>query len=224
MLWGLVLLIALLCLSLGAIDKLGQFGDAFGIANALFTGLALLGAVYAILLQSEGLTYQREELRLTREEMALQREELRLAREEAALQSKVFKEQLEVQRQELLAASEPVFSVSSVERDTFTRTLYLDIGGAPVSDIHPQIEPPCPGYSVHIHYGSRMDKQFFCFRKDPSIPGCDPGSAYKDLTVTVSYVDRSGSRRSKNYLLVSDGSRLTSVIKFIESSSPNQAL
>jgi hypothetical protein len=46
----------------------GQFGDMFGAVNALFSGLALLGAIYAIMQQSEELALQREELALTRKE------------------------------------------------------------------------------------------------------------------------------------------------------------
>lgn len=47
----------------------GMFGDMFGAVNALFSGLALAGIIYTILLQREELSLQREELRLTREEM-----------------------------------------------------------------------------------------------------------------------------------------------------------
>ena len=45
----------------------GQFGDMFGLANALFSGLAFSGLIYTILLQRNELTLQREELRLTRQ-------------------------------------------------------------------------------------------------------------------------------------------------------------
>jgi len=41
----------------------------FGAANALFSGLALAGVVYAILLQREELMLQRKELELTRQEL-----------------------------------------------------------------------------------------------------------------------------------------------------------
>jgi hypothetical protein len=50
-------------------DTPGQFGDMFGVINALFTGLALAGAIYTILLQRHELELQREELRLTREQL-----------------------------------------------------------------------------------------------------------------------------------------------------------
>jgi hypothetical protein len=50
-------------------DKRGQFGDMFGVVNALFSGLAFAGVIYAVLLQREDLKLQREELTLTRKEL-----------------------------------------------------------------------------------------------------------------------------------------------------------
>lgn len=46
-----------------------QFGDMFGGASALFSGLAFVGIIYTILLQREDLNLQRKELELTREEL-----------------------------------------------------------------------------------------------------------------------------------------------------------
>ena len=54
----------------------GQFGDLFGSVNALFSGLAFAGLIYAILLQRQELSLQRAELKLQREEMAASRAEL----------------------------------------------------------------------------------------------------------------------------------------------------
>jgi len=47
----------------------GQFGDTFGGANSLFSGLAFLGIIYTIFLQRKELSLQREELELTRKEL-----------------------------------------------------------------------------------------------------------------------------------------------------------
>ena len=47
----------------------GQFGDVFGAANALFSGLAFAGLIYTVFLQREELALQRKELQLTREEL-----------------------------------------------------------------------------------------------------------------------------------------------------------
>jgi hypothetical protein len=47
----------------------GSFGDMFGAINALFSGLAFAGLIYAVLLQREELSLQRMELRETRAEL-----------------------------------------------------------------------------------------------------------------------------------------------------------
>jgi hypothetical protein len=46
-----------------------NFGDSFGFVNSLFSGLALVGVIIAILLQGHELRLQREELEATREEL-----------------------------------------------------------------------------------------------------------------------------------------------------------
>ncbi len=51
------------------IEHSGLFGDMFGGINALFSGLAFLGVIYAIILQKEELRLQRKELKMTREEL-----------------------------------------------------------------------------------------------------------------------------------------------------------
>jgi ABC-type molybdate transport system permease subunit len=60
----------------GSWEERGQFGDLFGSVNALFSGLAFAGLIYAILLQRQELTLQRAELKLQREEMTASRAEL----------------------------------------------------------------------------------------------------------------------------------------------------
>jgi hypothetical protein len=54
----------------------GEVGDMFGAVNALFSGLALAGVVWALLQTQNSLTLQLEELRETRREMSLQVEHL----------------------------------------------------------------------------------------------------------------------------------------------------
>ena len=48
----------------------GIIGDSFGLLNALYSGLAFAGLIYAILLQRQDLALQREELSLTRVELS----------------------------------------------------------------------------------------------------------------------------------------------------------
>ena len=54
----------------------GQFGDAFGALNTLFSGLAFAGVIYAIILQKKELALQREELEKTRKEIKGQKQTL----------------------------------------------------------------------------------------------------------------------------------------------------
>ncbi|WP_439605624.1 hypothetical protein [Hydrogenophaga sp.] len=61
---------AIVYLALPDWEKRGQFGDVFGAVNALFSGLAFAGLIFAILLQREDLELQRQELALNRQELA----------------------------------------------------------------------------------------------------------------------------------------------------------
>lgn len=54
----------------------GAFGDMFGAVNSLFSGLAFVGVVYAILQQQASLSIQKEELEATREAVTNQNEAL----------------------------------------------------------------------------------------------------------------------------------------------------
>lgn len=62
------------------VSNRGLFGDMFGSANALFSGLALAGIIYTILLQKKELSLQRKELNLTRKEFKTQNETLKKQR------------------------------------------------------------------------------------------------------------------------------------------------
>ncbi|WP_050937395.1 hypothetical protein [Vibrio harveyi] len=69
----------------------GTFGDMFGAANALFSGFAFIGVIYAILMQRTELSLQREELSLTREELkksanAQEKSEKALAKQAEAME------------------------------------------------------------------------------------------------------------------------------------------
>ncbi len=51
------------------IKNRGSFGDMFGAVNALFSGLAFAGIIFAIILQRKELSLQRKELELSRNVM-----------------------------------------------------------------------------------------------------------------------------------------------------------
>ncbi|GMV70173.1 MAG: hypothetical protein DYG93_07685 [Leptolyngbya sp. PLA2] len=64
-LWAVVFLLSLsayYCGDASSSPKWGQFGDAFGSVNALFSGLALLGVVAALLLQHKDIEVQSKSL------------------------------------------------------------------------------------------------------------------------------------------------------------------
>jgi hypothetical protein len=58
-------------------STLGQIGDNFGAANALFSGLAMIAAIYAVIQGQHMLRIQQREFELTREEMTRSREEMK---------------------------------------------------------------------------------------------------------------------------------------------------
>lgn len=62
-------------------NQRGTFGDMFGAVNALFSGLAFGGVIYAILLQRLELKLQRKELELTRGELEGQKHQLKAQNE-----------------------------------------------------------------------------------------------------------------------------------------------
>jgi Putative phage abortive infection protein len=86
--WGAIAMIVILGLwsttyfllkDLEPADR-GTYGDMFGAVNALFSGFALAGIIFTILLQRKELDYQRKELEATRLEFKIQNGTLRLQR------------------------------------------------------------------------------------------------------------------------------------------------
>ncbi len=85
---GAVLLLWILSgLILFRLENRGSFGDMFGTVNALFSGLAFAGVIYAILLQKKELSLQRKELELTRNELKGQKDEMALQNQTMKTQS-----------------------------------------------------------------------------------------------------------------------------------------
>lgn len=69
-------------------NERGTFGDMFGAANALFSGAALAGVIYAILLQRHEISIAKRELRYTREILKDQTKNLEL--QNAATGQQIF--------------------------------------------------------------------------------------------------------------------------------------
>jgi hypothetical protein len=113
-LWGLTWY-----LSVRYIDKPGDqgtFGDMFGSVNALFSGLAFAGVIYAIYLQREDLKLQQKDLKLQREELRLTREELNKTTEAHIKANEHSKEQIRLNNL-------PVFKIDKTDMNrTYTVT------------------------------------------------------------------------------------------------------
>ncbi|MBF0376015.1 MAG: putative phage abortive infection protein [Desulfamplus sp.] len=74
-------------ITLNGVDERGTFGDMFGAINALFSGFAFAGVIFAILLQRQELELQRKELELTRNELEGQKLQLQAQNETFKLQN-----------------------------------------------------------------------------------------------------------------------------------------
>lgn len=79
--WAVLGLWLLSLLLLSWYEDRGSFGDMFGAVNALFSGLAFAGVIYAIFQQKEELNLQRQDLELTRNEIKEQTVQFRLQNE-----------------------------------------------------------------------------------------------------------------------------------------------
>ena len=66
----------------------GEYGDQYGMANALFAGLAFAGVIVAMLMQSKELQYQREELIRTKKVLDGQR--VQLEEQAASMKQQTF--------------------------------------------------------------------------------------------------------------------------------------
>ncbi|MHC2067583.1 hypothetical protein ACYFX5_08925 [Bremerella sp. T1] len=67
----------------------GTLGDSYGGLNSLLSGIAMIAAVSAVLIQTFEFKAQREELGLSREQLRLQLEEMQQQREEMSAANKV---------------------------------------------------------------------------------------------------------------------------------------
>jgi hypothetical protein len=105
--WAICLLFSLYSATgggFGVIEKYGQFGDFFGMINSLFTGLALVGLVYTVLLQRDQIDLQQKESRRQAREQFLT----------ARLNARVAVLQAEAAQQELALSSSSKASDASV--------------------------------------------------------------------------------------------------------------
>ena len=88
-----------------SVGERGQFGDMFGMVNALFSGLAFAGLFWALFLQQKQIQLQRIQLTLQRRELKLQREEMKASRAELANQVAAQRELARVTAMQIAAAA-----------------------------------------------------------------------------------------------------------------------
>lgn len=87
------------------LGDVGKFGDMFGAVNALFSGLAFAGMIYAIVLQSRELAQTNKEMGIQNEMLELQKNELAKTNEMMEQQTKSLElqnETLRLQNEEML--------------------------------------------------------------------------------------------------------------------------
>lgn len=157
-LWA-VLVLLLPWLGVG-LDKEGQFGDAFGALNALFSGGALAGVVYAVLLQQRDLHVQSRALRF-------QRRELKLTREEVELQRKQMEEQTWTFQRD--AFENTLFQLLQLHRDNVAS---LEVEPAP-----PSTDKSLKGRAAFRYFSQCLDERFFKERGDDKLEPDDECTA-----------------------------------------------
>ena len=72
-------------------ESCGTFGDQFGAANALFSGLAFAGLIVTILLQRKDLRLQRKDLKMQRKELQITNLQLEGQKEQLEEQNKILR-------------------------------------------------------------------------------------------------------------------------------------
>jgi hypothetical protein len=74
-----------------SVTNAGAFADTFGSINALFSGLAFAVLIYTLLLQSQELEYQREQLKVQNEELKQTRVQIEGQKEQLAAQNQTLR-------------------------------------------------------------------------------------------------------------------------------------
>ena len=126
----------------------GSFGDMFGSINALFSGLALAGVIYAILLQRKELSLQRQELELTRKELEKSAEAQERSADLLFQQLELSKDSKKRVLEKELLEAEPVFiSVGGGAGKDYVDLTIINKGST-ITNI--SIEAISGGYNIEI--------------------------------------------------------------------------
>ncbi len=122
-------------------EDAAAFGDAFGMVNALFSGLAFLGVIVAIWLQNRELQHQLREFSEQTQLQGLQLEQDRIAAENqrkiTEQQIELLKEERDQRRIERELGLKPIFMlrIGTIDDNVESGELTLHNGGSPVFDI-----------------------------------------------------------------------------------------
>ncbi len=102
----------------------GQFGDQFGMINALFSGLAFAGIILSLYLQRRDLKLQRKDLKMQRMEMEMQRDEMKKSRGEFEQQNfnDVFFNLLRQQRELVVNGTASIYKLNEGSLSSRTNT------------------------------------------------------------------------------------------------------
>src|SRR5690349_7088934 len=114
----------------------GSFGSMFGAVGTLFSGFALVGVVYAVLLQRQELSLQRQELELTRRELeraaTAQEESVGLLKQQLEAAKRAHQDQMDAARR----TARPLFKLRSYSSSGGQMQFELENHGAPIADLH----------------------------------------------------------------------------------------
>lgn len=159
----------------------GTYGDMFGVANALFSGLALGGVILAIVFQSQELELQREELRQTRAELAGQKQQLRLQQETLKKQQfeSTFFHHLELFNNIVASMDLTAGGVPSTGRDCFTVLLR-------------HVQSRYVEAKRHSQGATALELAQTAYSRFYEDYGTEVGHYFRTLYNTVRYVDESG--------------------------------
>jgi hypothetical protein len=180
----------------------GQFGDMFGGLNAVFSGLAFAGVIYAILLQRRELAMQREEMRMSREELAAQNQLItaQLATMQESLKFETTKEAL---------SSEPVFRLGSGSGSANERYLEVVNLGGRITDIGIDTITPDQGIGVSLDPTDVWDTNN---KARIYIRGFG-GRACPDCVFDMRYKDKLGRSCSKRFRIPGQAHKLEPIEK-----------
>lgn len=179
---------------IGSREHEGLFGDMFGGINALFSGLALIGAIYAVLMQREELELQREEMKRSNTHLANQTEALRA-------QLEAMDASIQLERRRDREKNKPVFKLIGKSSGPNRSTLRFINIGARISDVSALVLEPTEGISVHLNHHAHWEAQ------EPGtieVVGFG-GNPCPECVFVLNFTDRMGDRVYVTVHLPADG-------------------